>query len=329
MSTRLNDPKTGAYVVIMQRLHDKDLVGHILAKEQGWDHLVLPARYEKNHVHQVKSSLGFKDPRTKEGELIWPERFGEAEVKELERKLGTYGASGQLQQRPVPRGGGIVKVDWFRLWPAKEKLPKFEWVIQSYDTAFTDRTANDPTACTVWGVFKMPNKSKFGVMLIDAWSEHLSYPDLRRRVATDYFESEYGELARKADEVLIEEKGSGISLIRDLGEATRGGERVHIRTYNPGRADKTARLTLCLPQLEEGLVWVPESSGSPNEPVSWSLPLMIEASKFPKAERDDLLDSMTQVLIRLKDMKFVTVDDPFDDEDDYNPPKERRNPYAA
>ena len=105
MQTRLNDPKTGAFVIIMQRVHEQDLTGHILANELGdeWDHLMLPARYEIGHPTPMRSSLGFTDPRTKEGELLWPERFGEKELSTLERSLGSYAAAGQLQQRQ-PQG---------------------------------------------------------------------------------------------------------------------------------------------------------------------------------------------------------------------------------
>jgi predicted phage terminase large subunit-like protein len=109
MSTRLNDMKTGAYVIIMQRVHEHDLSGHILEREpEEWDHLCFPARYEAKS--RVKSSLGFKDPRRREGTPLCPARFGEPELAKLERSLGTYGTAGQLQQRPSPRGGGMMKV---------------------------------------------------------------------------------------------------------------------------------------------------------------------------------------------------------------------------
>lgn len=108
MSTRLNDPKVGAYVLIMQRSHQKDLTGHILEREPGeWDHLCLPARYEGN---RVVSSLGFRDIRTVDRQPLCPERFGEEELTWLERRLGSYATAAQLQQRPSPRGGGMLKV---------------------------------------------------------------------------------------------------------------------------------------------------------------------------------------------------------------------------
>ena len=186
LSTRLNDPKTGCYLVIMQRLHHRDLAGYILEKELGWDTLILPARYEKTMLHPLKSSIGFKDPRTKEGELLWPERFGEAEISRLEKQLGSYGAAGQLQQRPSPAGGGIIKTELFKLWPATDRLPRFTYVIQSYDTAYTEKTSNDPTAMSAWGIFEIPGRARYGVMLLDYWTEHLTYPDLRERMYRDY-----------------------------------------------------------------------------------------------------------------------------------------------
>ena len=125
MQTRLNDPRTGAFVIIMQRVHELDLTGHILANELGneWSHLCLPARYEIGHPTPSKSMLGFSDPRTKEGELLWPERIDDRTLSTLERSLGSYAAAGQLQQRPAPKGGGILKASWWVPWE-KEDLPR-------------------------------------------------------------------------------------------------------------------------------------------------------------------------------------------------------------
>ena len=152
MQSRLNDPKTGAFIVIQQRVNEQDLTGHILANELGneWDHLVLPARYEIGHPTPVRSSLGFTDPRTEEGELLWPERFGEKELSTLERGLGSYAAAGQLQQRPSPKGSGILKSSWWVPWE-KENLPdNIEYVIQSWDTAFETKESSSFSARTTW-----------------------------------------------------------------------------------------------------------------------------------------------------------------------------------
>jgi hypothetical protein len=148
-STRLNDPKRDAMVTIMQRLHEQDVSGRIL--ELGdWEHLCLPAEYDGV---RRKTKLGAYDKRTTEGELLWPERFGAKELDKLKAVLGDYGVAGQLQQAPAPAGGGILKPDRFRLWPNHKALPPMEYILQSYDTAFTADTHNDPTACSVWGLF--------------------------------------------------------------------------------------------------------------------------------------------------------------------------------
>ena len=114
MQTRLNDPKTGAFIIIMQRVHENDLTGHILANEYNdWDHLCLHARYEIGHPTPTKTSLNFTDPRTKEGELLWESRIDNSTLTQLEKSLGSYASAGQLQQRPMPKGGGILKAEWW------------------------------------------------------------------------------------------------------------------------------------------------------------------------------------------------------------------------
>lgn len=109
MSTRLNQT-SGAFVVVMQRLHQSDLSGHILEHEDGWTHLCLPARYERAHPY-----VWLGDPRKKEGELLWPERFDDAAMQKMEDSMGTYTAAGQLQQRPAPRDGALFNEDWFEI----------------------------------------------------------------------------------------------------------------------------------------------------------------------------------------------------------------------
>ena len=169
MSTRLNDPRTGAYVIIMQRIHEDDLTGHILANEHGWDHLMLPCQYEPTHPHALVSGIGFKDPRTKEGELIWPSRFGEPEIEEMKVKLGSYGAAGQLQQRPSPSGGGVFSREWFRYYRdgddhyelimgnhlVRRVLKTDTWRIITADLAFTTKEMSDWTVIQVWDVEKI------------------------------------------------------------------------------------------------------------------------------------------------------------------------------
>lgn len=136
MATRLNDQKTGAYVIMMQRVHEMDLSGHVLAKSNEYDHLCLPARFEGEN--RVRSSLGFKDPRKEEGEPLWPERFGDKELKQLEASLGQYAAAGQLYQRPSPRKGGMIPVDRFQFLETEAYKPsQVEAFVRYWDKAGT------------------------------------------------------------------------------------------------------------------------------------------------------------------------------------------------
>lgn len=139
MSTRLNDPKTGAKVIVMQRCHERDLSGFVI--EQGsYEHLCLPAEYDGR---KTVTSIGWSDPRAQHGDLLWPERFGAPELAALKASMGSYAASGQLQQRPAPAGGGMFKREWF---PIVDAAPAaLEWC-RFWDCAGTEAggVAADP-----------------------------------------------------------------------------------------------------------------------------------------------------------------------------------------
>lgn len=313
-------------IVIMQRLHEKDITGHILEDLGGYDHVCVPMRYVSGkRAHP-------DDPRTQEGELLWPELFPEDTVMILEKRLGEYGASGQLQQEPNPPGGGILKVSSFKLWPAGKDIPAFSYILQSYDTAFTEKTTGDPTACTVWGVFSHENRNC--VMLLDAWAERLAYPKLREKVIKDWG-AKYGGSShdplnrpRRPDLVLVEQKGSGQSILQDLRAAN-----IPCRGYNPGRADKLSRAHQIAPILELGNAYIPESRVDKGGFSSWARPLIHQMEKFPNAEHDDLVDTASQALIYLRDANILqldfseVIDDPV--EVDYYRRKKAENPYLV
>jgi len=228
-----------------------------------------------------------------------------------------------------PEEGGIVKRSWFQLWPSGRTLPQFEYVVQSYDCATSDKTANDPTACVVLGVFKPGPDKPMSVMLIDCWSEHIQYPDLRPKVieeATSIYgdENEFGN-GKKVDLILIEDKSAGISLLQDLGRAG-----LPVRAYNPGRADKMMRLNLVAPLIQRARVYLPESGKQGGVARDWCDPFLNQVCSFPDARHDDYVDALSQALRVLRDMGFINID-PVDDTDLYyadERPK-RDNPYAA
>jgi len=325
-STRLNNAKTDAMVTIMQRLHERDISGHILDDIRGWEHLMIPAEYDGG---KRKTSLGYYDPRQNVGDLICPERLGEKEMTELKQLLGVYGSSGQLQQDPTPTGGGILKTQFFKLWPHDKALPQFEFILQSYDCAFTEKTTGDPTACSVWAIFTYNGKRN--VMLIDAWDEHLTYPELRKRAINDWT-VEYGGMSEKSafnrpkrpDRVLVEAKASGQSLLQDLRLA-----KVPAIGYNPGKADKISRAHQASPTLELEIIWIPESAKNPGRHVSWANTFIKQLAKFPVADHDDYVDTFTQAIIYLKNDRWFELPKAKDVEERKPRSKERVNPYAV
>jgi predicted phage terminase large subunit-like protein len=325
-STRLNDPKADVMVTIMQRLHERDISGHIIEDIGGWEHLMIPAEWDGV---RRKTSVGPYDPRQKKGELICPDRFGEDEIADLKKLLGAYGSAGQLQQEPTPSEGGILKTQYFELWPHNTGLPPFEYILQSYDCAFTEKSTGDPTACTVWAVFTHDGARH--VMLIDAWDEHLAYPDLRAK-AIKQWGTEYGGMSKdspfsrkkRPDRILVEAKASGQSLLQDLRLA-----KVPAIPYNPGNADKVSRAHQAAPTLELGLVWIPESKKTPGHAVSWAQPFIKELSKFPVGAHDDYVDTFTQAIIYLKNDGFFDLPQARDMDEPQLRLVENVNPYAV
>ena len=226
---------------------------------------------------------------------------------------------------------GIVKRDWFRLWPDGKPFPKLEYVLQSYDCATSDKTYNDPTGSITFGVFK-PMDGGMCVLILDCWQEHLQYPDLRPKVL-DEFEVAFGEGREKklVDVVLVEDKSAGISLIQDLQRA-----HIPVIAYNPGRADKVQRLSIVANIIKAGRVWVPESSVRKGYVKDWAEGMVSQICSFPETAHDEFVDCISQGLRYLRDAGWISIDvprrDPFEDSDildadEYNN-KGRANPYA-
>jgi predicted phage terminase large subunit-like protein len=229
-----------------------------------------------------------------------------------------------------PEESGIVKRDWFKLWPADKQLPQFQYVVQSYDCATSEKTHNDPTACTVWGVFKPNDDKPMSVMLIDCWTEYLQYPELRPRVIEEFAsiygdEDEFGH-GKKVDMILIEDKSAGISLVQDLQRAG-----LPVRSYNPGKADKMMRLNIVSPIIQRGRVYLPESTKKAGAARDWCEPLINQICSFPESRHDDLVDSTSQALRILRDIGFLVIDYIADNSDMYvDETRPRRvNPYAV
>jgi hypothetical protein len=252
------------------------------------------------------------------------------------KQLETYDGTDQGRQEIYgeildPEASGIIKRKQFKMWPANKPTPVLEYVIASYDPATSEKTMNDPTACTVWGVFEQEDAGT-SVILLDAWDEHLSYPELRRKVISDFKEVVYGSdnefgKGRKADQILMEDKSAGISLIQELQRAA-----VPVRGYNPGRADKVQRLNIVAPLVSKGKVFIPEDTEQKGDFATWAKRFLRQVCSFPEAGgHDDYVDSLSQALRVLRDSGWLQLDPlPARDYDyaDDDSKKRFSNPYA-
>ena len=311
LSTRLNNAKTGAFVVIQQRLGEEDLTGHILSKEVGeWTHLCLPMRYEPER--SFHTSIGWKDPREEPGELLWPERFGEEEVEELERKMGPWTAAGQLQQRPEPKGGGVIKREWWQLWE-KDTFPAMDYVVASLDTAYTTKTENDYSALTVWGVFSGGDQKAIAtrvigrdtetisiiertyseehpkIMMLWAWQERLELHELVLKVQESMKKF-------KVDKLLIENKAAGHSVAQEI-RRLYGHEDFAVQLVDPKSQDKLARLYSVQHLFAEGLIYAPDRA--------WADQVITQTATFPKGKHDDLVDTSSMALRHLREIGLL------------------------
>lgn len=324
VSTRLNNPDRSAIVIIMQRLHEEDVSGVILDQDLGYDHLMLPMRYVPSRARPTM--IGFEDPRQEEGELLFPQRFPLDVVEREERMLGPYATSGQYQQDPEPRGGGIVKRDYWQLWES-DIYPDCDFILASLDTAYTTKQENDFSALTVWGVFtgakgETANRyidrtgiSRDGtlqsarfdeglhirtgvdlsgslsprVIMMNAWQEKLALHELVVKV---------GDTCRRmrVDKLIIEDKAAGHSVAQEL-QRLYGTADFGVQLVNPGAIDKLARLHSVEHIFADGMIYAPDRS--------WADMVIGQVATFPKAKNDDLVDTVSQAIRHLRDIGML------------------------
>jgi len=245
-----------------------------------------------------------------------------------------------------PEEMGVIRRSWIKQWPADRPLPELEFIVMSLDTAFTEETGSgadpDYSACTVWGVFS-PKADRRDVILLDCWQERLGFPDLitrtkkelkavyaprERSVLKPLFGPAYMEdSGRKPDVLLIEDKGSGISLRQALGR-----EGIISAPYNPGRAGKLDRLHAVSPLFAAGRVWVVESSKVPGQFVSWAEPMIEQLCTFSGSgsiPHDDMMDAAVQGLRYIADRDMIRVTRPEAPEPRQHDDRPKGNPYAA
>ena len=275
----------GAIVIVMTRWGEADLTGRVLQdalkREKGeeWELIELPA---------IMPS----------GNPLWPEFWSIDELEALKEELPVSKWNAQYQQKPTGEEGALVKREWWQIWE-RERPPRCEYVIQSWDTAFTKSERSDFSACTVWGVFHMDEDPKnVNVILLEAYQERLEFPELKEKAFEMYNIWE-------PDTCIIEAKAAGSPLIFEM---RRMG--VPVQEYTPVRGnDKFVRINSVTDLFRSGKVWAPDTR--------WAHELIEQMAAFPNAAHDDLVDSSTQALIRFRQGGFLRLNTDEEDEQVY------------
>lgn len=286
-----NNLDTGIEVVIMQRLHEEDLTGHLLGRSQ-WHHLCLPARYEPSHPFVWPD-----DPRTTEGELLWPSHINEQNLENLAEEMNFH-IAGQLQQRPASLEGEILKRAWWRFYPRDQDpndldqikhFPKFERIVDSWDLPLKDGETNDNGSGQVWGIHRADRYLLRCVkQKMNALSAKVAIAETHRWVEERW--------PRVPHTVLIEKAAAGPEVILMLKREIPG-----VTEYNPGDGGKKERraLSAAVP-LESHNVFV-RGSLQPDLPSGYDAPaevadLIEECANFPFGQFDDQVDAFSQAM---------------------------------
>jgi predicted phage terminase large subunit-like protein len=268
--SRLNDKRTGRIIVIMQRLDEDDLVGHLLERED-WEVLSLPAIAEQEESFLVETIYGRRQFTRAIGQVLHPAREPLEVLSSIRATLGEHNFASQYQQSPTPLEGGLVKSSWFKTYSDTDLPEQFDQILQSWDAANKPSQLADYSVCTTWGI------KKKSVYLLHVFRKRIGYPDLKRAAI---------ELARmhRATLVLIEDKASGTQLIQEL---VKDGLRI-VKAVKP-EADKIMRFNAQTATIENGFVYLPQQA-------SWLAEYIHEITTFPSAKYDDQADSTSQAL---------------------------------
>ena len=270
--SRLNDKTNGCIIIIMQRLHQDDLVGHVLEQED-WEVLSFPAIAEQDEAHVIVNPFGTRLFCRKVGDALHPERESLAIYNNIRHTIGEYNFLSQYQQDPSPPGGAMVKTGWLVFHEPGEQPANFSRIVQSWDTANKATELSDYSVCTTWGVIY----KKY--YLLDVYRRKLNYPDLKRAVVE--LQKKFGAMT-----IIIEDKASGTQLIQDLKSEQVFG----IQEYKPPPGtDKIMRLHAQTAMFENGFVVLPRTA-------PWLADYIHELTSFPGTRHADQVDSTTQFL---------------------------------
>ena len=271
----------GAIVLVMTRWNVKDLTGSLQRASGGlksdqWDLIEFPAILPSNKP-------------------VWPEYWKLEELESVKASLSLQKWNAQWMQNPTSEEGALIKREWWRKWE-HDYIPALEHVIQSYDTAFMKKQTADYSAITTWGVFHLNEDSGPQLILLDAVKDRFEFPELRRIAYQQY---QYWQ----PESVLVEAKASGLPLTYELRKMG-----IPVINYTPSKGnDKHTRVNSVAPLFEAGQIWAPVHKDFAQEVIE-------ECAAFPYGDHDDLVDSMTQAVMRFRQGGFVDHPEDYVDE---------------
>ena len=270
----------GKIVVVMTRWSVKDLTAQLIkssaeAKADKWELIEFPAILPTNQA-------------------VWPEYWKLSELESVKASLSVQKWNAQWMQNPTAEEGSIIKREWWRVWD-KPYIPDLEHIIQSYDTAFLKKESADYSAITTWGVFRLNEDSEPNLILLDAYKERLEFPELKRKALEQY-------TYWNPETVIIEAKASGLPLTYELRKMG-----IPVVNFTPSKGnDKHARVNAVAPLFESGQIWAPDQK--------FAEEVVEECAAFPYGDNDDLVDSMTQAVMRFRQGGFVDHPEDYRDE---------------
>ena len=270
----------GIIVIVMTRWSTKDLVGNVLKKQSDefadqWEVIEFPAILPS-------------------GKPLWPGYWKVEELEAVKASVNIQKWNAQYQQNPTAEEGSIIKREWWNVWE-KDELPPLMHVIQSYDTAFMKKETADYSAITTWGVFQPDEDSGPALILVDALKDRFEFPELRRVAKEQY---DYW----KPESVVVEAKASGLPLTYEMRKMG-----IPVINFTPSKGnDKHTRVNSVAPLFEAGQIWAPDTK--------FAEEVIEECAAFPLGEHDDLVDSMTQAVMRFRQGGFVDHPDDYQDE---------------
>ena len=278
----------GRIVLVMTRWNQKDLTGKLLnaqkeSKADQWEVIEFPAILPN-------------------GKPAWPEYWKLDELEGVKASLSIGKWNAQWMQNPTAEEGSIIKREWWQTWE-KEQMPQLHHVIQSYDTAFMKKESADYSAITTWGVFYPSEDSGPNLILLDAVKERFEFPELRRVAMEQY---QYWN----PETIIIESKASGLPLTYELRKMG-----LPVVNFTPSRGnDKHTRVNAVAPLFESGKIWAPD--------LKFAEEVIEECAAFPYGDHDDLVDSMTQAVMRFRQGGFIEHPEDEQDQDLPQPVKE-------